>query len=315
MITEKKEKIKRIADTISKVFVGKEEVIRVMLTGFISGLHVLIEDVPGVGKTTLARTLAAGVGHDFSRIQFTPDLLPGDVVGMTVWSQEKKDFIYKKGAIMHQFVLADEINRASPRTQSSLLEAMQEESVTVDGRTYRLPEPFFVVATQNPSDFIGTFHLPESELDRFGISFSIGYPHIDDEREILSRFQTESPLTGLESVTGPGEILQIRKLVRLIFVSDKVKGFIIEIANRTRSNQYVRLGASPRASRHLQLAAQARAFLEGREFVIPEDIVEVTVPVLVHRIILSSQARMEGRTPGDIIEKILRECKIPTGLS
>jgi MoxR-like ATPase len=294
--------------------VGKQETVRTLLTGFISGLHVLIEDVPGVGKTTLARSLAAAAGLDFTRIQFTPDLLPGDITGMTIWDQEKKDFVYKPGAIMHQFVLADEINRASPRTQSSLLEAMQDQSVSVDGKTYRLPDPFFVVATQNPSDFIGAFHLPEGELDRFGMALSIGYPLTSDEKTILARFQTDTPLARLESIMSPREVSELRVEVKKVQIASAVKDFIIQIANKTRSSRFIRLGASPRASLHLQIAAQGYAYIDGRSFVIPEDVLAVAVPVLAHRIILSAEARMENKSAQSIVAQVLKECEIPTGV-
>jgi len=303
-----------IEESIKKVFVGKGDMIRLMLTGFISGLHVLIEDVPGVGKTTLARALSAGLGLDFSRIQFTPDLLPGDIIGMNVWNQVRNEFVFKSGAIMHQFILADEINRASPRTQSSLLEAMQEESVTVDGVTYALPDPFFVVATQNPSSFTGSFHLPEGEIDRFGISFSIGYPVEEDEREILRRFQDDDPITRIIPQTSSDEIKHVRALVRKVFVSDDIRDYIISITKSTRHNEYLFLGASPRSSQHLQRAAQGRAILEGRNFVIPEDVMELAVPVLAHRLILSAEAKMKGTTPEKAVEEIVEETTVPVGI-
>jgi MoxR-like ATPase len=308
------EKIQQVRDAIGAVFVGKKETIRTLLTGFVSGLHVLIEDVPGVGKTTLARSLAAAAGMDFTRIQFTPDLLPGDITGMTIWDQEKKDFVYKPGSIMHQFVLADEINRASPRTQSSLLEAMQDQSVSVDGRTYRLPEPFFVVATQNPSDFIGAFHLPEGELDRFGMALSIGYPMMSEEKTILGRFQADQPLAHVSPLLSPTEVAAMRAEVRKVQVADALRDFIIQISNKTRGNRFIRLGASPRASLHLQIAAQGFAFIDGRPFVIPEDVMAVAVPVLSHRIILSAEARMENKNAAAIIAQVLKECEIPTGI-
>lgn len=308
------ESINKLRESIAQVFVGRTETIRTLLTGFVSGLHVLIEDVPGVGKTTLARSLAAATGMDFTRVQFTPDLLPGDITGMTIWDQEKKDFVYKPGAIMHQFVLADEINRASPRTQSSLLEAMQDQSVSVDGRTYKLPEPFFVVATQNPSDFIGAFHLPEGELDRFGMAVSIGYPGQSEERMILARFQKDEPLTRLSPILGPADVTAIRAEVRTVQISDAIKDFIIQIANKTRGNRFIRLGASPRASLHLQIAAQGHAFIDGRAFVIPEDVMAVAAPVLAHRIILSAEARMENKSAPSIVAQVLKECEIPTGV-
>lgn len=307
-------KINRIIESISRVFVGKRDLVTILLNGFISSLHVLIEDVPGVGKTTLAKALSSSIGMDFTRIQFTPDLLPGDIVGMTVWSQEKRDFVYKEGAIMHRFILADEINRASPRTQASLLEAMQEGSVSVDGHTFRLPTPFFVVATQNPSDFTGVFQLPEGEVDRFGISFSIGYPTRDDEKEILKRFQVENPLEELQSVIKLAEILDIQRMVASLHTSDHIRDYIIDIVDKTRSNRYIRLGASPRAAQHLQRAAQGRSFLAGRTYLIPEDVKEMTASVLAHRLVLSSEARMSNKSAREILGEILKECKIPVRL-
>jgi MoxR-like ATPase len=306
--------INTIEEAIGKVFVGKRSVIRLLLTGFVSGLHVLIEDVPGVGKTTLARTLSASLGLDFSRIQFTPDLLPGDIVGMNVWNQVKNEFVFKTGAIMHQFILADEINRASPRTQSSLLEAMQEESVTIDGVTHRLPKPFFVVATQNPSTFTGSFHLPEGEIDRFGISFSIGYPGGEDEREILKRFQDDDPIQDIEPAASPEEIRNIRSQVRKVHVSDNIRDYIIAIIQQTRDSQALYLGASPRSSQHLQRASQGRAILGGRNYVIPEDVMELAVPVLAHRVILSAESKMQGRNPADIIKKLVEKTQVPVGI-
>ncbi len=306
--------IDRVREAVQSVFVGKDEIVHVLIAGFISGLHVMIEDVPGVGKTTLARTLAAAVGLDFARIQFTPDLLPGDITGVTVWSQEKRDFVYKQGAIMHQFVLADEINRASPRTQSSLLEAMQERTVSVDGRSYELPQPFFVVATQNPSEFVGTFPLPEGEMDRFGLSFSIGYPHRSEERQILNRFRNEDPLAELSAVAGPQEVVAIRGMVREVFVSAAVQDYIVEITRSTRQNPHVRLGASPRATQHLQLAAQAQALMSGRGFVVPEDVLSLAGAVLAHRIVLSNQARMEQKSAREVVDSLVGESPIPVGM-
>ena len=309
------EQMQTVATNISRVFVGKEAQIHTLLVAFSAGLHVLIEDVPGVGKTTLARCLAVSTGLDFGRIQFTPDLLPGDITGMTIWSPEKREFLYKEGALMHQFVLADEINRASPRTQSSLLEVMQEGSVTVDGTTHELPQPFFVIATQNPTSFLGAFPLPEGELDRFGVSFSLGYPEGEDEMEILSRFQEADPLQELQPVSTPETVLGARASIRRIHVDDKVKRFIADIASETRSSSHLKLGMSPRASQHLMLAAQAGAFFQGRDFVIPEDVLGMAPAVLAHRLILSGEARMEGINPRQIVSRILGKVKIPTGLN
>jgi MoxR-like ATPase len=315
LIAKKAEIVNRIINNITMVFVGKEYQIRILLIGFISGLHVLIEDIPGVGKTTLARCLAASVGLDFGRIQFTPDLLPGDIVGMTVWSNEKREFIFKEGAIMHQFILADELNRASPRTQSSLLEAMQEESVTVDGVTYKLIEPFFVVATQNPVTFVGSFLLPEAQVDRFGISFSIGY--LDEENEVvmLNRFQEKNPLLGLKSVAAPRDIIEIRKIVHNIRVDDTVKHFIVQMAAESRKSKNIKLGLSPRASQHLLLASQAEAFMKKRGYVIPEDVLKMAQPVLAHRLVLSAEAKIENKTSDMIISRIKQSVEIPTGIN
>jgi MoxR-like ATPase len=304
-----------LAANISRVFVGKEAQIHTLLVAFSAGLHVLIEDVPGVGKTTLARCLAVSAGLDFGRIQFTPDLLPGDITGMTIWSPEKREFVYKQGALMHQFVLADEINRASPRTQSSLLEVMQEGSVTVDGTTHRLPQPFFVIATQNPTSFLGAFPLPEGELDRFGVSLSLGYPDGDDEVEILSRFRDRDPLQDLEAVSTPGALLGTRESIRRIHVAEGIKRFIADIASATRTSARLKLGMSPRASQHLMLAAQGEALFQARDFVIPEDVVALAPAVLAHRLILSGEARMEGIRPQEVVSRVLGKVKIPTGLN
>jgi MoxR-like ATPase len=304
----------KIIDNIATVFVAKETQIRMMLIGFISGLHVLIEDIPGVGKTTLARCLASSIDLDFGRIQFTPDLMPGDVVGMTIWNQEKREFIYKPGAVMHQFILADEINRASPRTQSSLLEAMEEGAVTVDGVTHSLPEPFFVIATQNPVYFIGAFPLPEAQLDRFGISFSLGYPGGEDETEILTRFQVSNPFVSLKPVCSPEDITALRRTVREIYVDGKIKNFIIGLAGETRRNPKIKLGLSPRASQHLMLAAQTGSLLNGRDYVIPEDVLDMCQPVFAHRLVLSAEALMENRNSHQVVESIKSRIPIPTGI-
>ncbi|MFP4362974.1 MAG: AAA family ATPase [Spirochaetia bacterium] len=303
----------KLLQSVETVFVGKENEIELLFIGFLSGLHVLLEDIPGVGKTTLSRTIAISAGMDFGRIQFTPDLLPGDITGMTVWSQKKRDFVFKTGAIMHQFILADEINRASARTQASMLEGMQEHAVTVDGVTYKLPSPFFVIATQNPSSFAGTFLLPEAQVDRFGVSISLGYPNPQEEDRILHRFQESNPIHDLTPVSNTQEITEAQKAIHSVFVSPQVRKFVIDIAQRTRSNEYVRLGMSPRASRHLLLAAQSKAAITGRDFVIPEDVVAVTPSVLSHRLILTPEARLNNRTAKQIIDSILDKTPIPSG--
>ncbi|MBN1698537.1 MAG: MoxR family ATPase [Spirochaetales bacterium] len=302
-----------IRDNITSYFIGKRKQIDLMLTGFISGLHVLVSDIPGVGKTTMAKCLAASTGLSFARIQFTPDLLPGDIVGMNVWDTQKKEFIYKQGAIMSQFVLADEINRASPRTQSSLLEAMQDMTVSIDGKTHMLPRPFFVIATQNPVTFTGTFPLPEAELDRFGLSFSLGYASNSEEIDILGMKKSIGPFDALKPVTNPGEIVEIRHLVEEIHVSNEIKEYIIGLANRIRSSHYVKLGISPRSLQHLVAASQALALSREREFVIPEDVTELAIPVLAHRIILSTEAHMERKSEADILSDFLATMPVPAG--
>jgi MoxR-like ATPase len=304
----------KLQEQIAKVFVGKGNEIELLLAGFLSGLHVLIEDIPGVGKTTLARTLAVSAGLDYGRIQFTPDLLPGDITGVTVWSQESHDFVYKTGAIMHQFILADEINRASSRTQSALLEAMQERAVTVDGTTYPLMEPFFVVATQNPLNFAGTFQLPEGQLDRFGLALSIGYPAHDEEVTILDRFKEENPLEVLTPVISGDDVIDAREQIRHVRVDRKIKDFLVSIAGKTRQNRFLRLGMSPRSSQHLFLASQAAAYINGRDYVVPEDVLDMVTPVLRHRLILSAEARMENKTPEAIIQSVLDGMPVPAGI-
>ena len=300
--------------SIETVFVGKARSVHHLLLGFLSGLHVLIEDIPGLGKTTLAMTLARASGLDFGRIQFTPDILPGDILGMTVWSMEKREFIFKEGAIMHQFILADEINRASARTQSSLLEAMQEQTVTVDGRTFTLPEPFFVVATQNPSSFTGTFLLPESQTDRFGVSLSIGYPAAGEEVTILERFKVQNPIETVEPVTTGEVVTAFRNAVRLVHTDPKIDQFLVSIAEETRKSAKIRLGMSPRATQHLLLASQTNALTEGRDFVIPEDVLSSAHAVLPHRLILSAEAKVGSFTAGGVIDEALSKIPVPTGI-
>lgn len=305
----------RLRDEVKRAFIGEDTTIDTVLVGFLTGLNVLIEDIPGVGKTTLARSLARASGLDFARIQFSPDLLPGDVTGVTVWSQERREFVFKPGAIMRQFVLADELNRASARTQSALLESMQERSVTVDGTTYELPEPFFLIATQNPLQFAGTFRLPEGQLDRFGLSVSFGYPTAGQEVEIMDLIESSDPLASLSSVVTPEEIAAARETTRSVRVHNEIKQYLVAIAERTRRNRHVRLGMSPRASGHLLHAAQGMAAMQGRDFVIPEDVKDIATASLRHRIILSPEARMDEKSPVRVVEEVLEAIPLPTGLS
>lgn len=305
----------RLRDEVKRAFVGEDATIDTVLVGFLTGLNVLIEDIPGVGKTTLARSLARASGLDFARIQFSPDLLPGDVTGVTVWSQEQREFVFKPGAIMRQFVLADELNRASARTQSALLESMQEQSVTVDGATYDLPQPFFLIATQNPLQFAGTFRLPEGQLDRFGVSVSFGYPTAGQEIEIMDLIESRDPLASLSPVVTPDEIAAARETTRSVRVHREIKQYLVAIAERTRRNRHVRLGMSPRASGHLLHAAQGMAAMVGRDFVIPEDVKSIATAALRHRIILSPEARMDEKSPTRVVEEVLEAIPLPTGLS
>lgn len=303
-----------IEEEVARVVVGKPQAIRAILVALFAGLHVLIEDIPGVGKTTLAKTFARCTGLDFGRIQFTPDLLPGDIVGMTVWSPERQDFVFKQGAIMRQFILADEINRASARTQSSLLEAMQEGAVTVDGHTYPLEQPFFVIATQNPIQFAGTFVLPEGQLDRFGICVSLGYPNEKEEAAVLRRFRSENPIEHARAVCTPEALIAARKEAQETHLDPKIESYITAIASATRTSQYIRLGISPRGTLQLMRASQAFARLDGRDFVIPEDVVASTQYVIPHKLVLSEEARMEGTPASEIVARIVERIAKPDRL-
>lgn len=304
----------RATREIRKVFQGRDEPIQLLLTGLVAGLAILIEDIPGVGKTSLARALAATCGLDFGRIQFTPDLLPGDISGMTVWDQDKRSFRFKPGAIMHQFVLADEINRASARTQSALLEAMQENSVSVDGVTHPLPQPFFLVATQNPSDYSGTFFLPEAQLDRFGLGLSLGYPGPEHEKEIGRLIHQADPLDSLERVLTAEDIRDLRARARGVHIEDWIRDYLITLVTSTRQNDMFRTGVSPRAGQHLLRAAQARALMEGRDYVLPEDVRDLVLPVFAHRLVSSPQARLSGRTVEAELSRLVTETRLPSGL-
>jgi MoxR-like ATPase len=308
------ERVEELYAEVLKTFIGSREPVRTAIIGLATGLPVLIEDIPGVGKTTLARSLAAACSLDFGRIQFTPDLLPGDITGMTIWSQEKRDFIFKPGAVMHQFVLADEINRASARTQSALLEAMQEGSVSVDGVTYELPRPFFVIATQNPLSFAGTFQLPETQLDRFGFCLSIGYPDRDGEADIIAMGRSENPFEKVRPVMSAEDIEALRSAARGIRTERMVVDYVIRIAEATRISSLLKAGMSPRASLHLTRAGQAAALIDGRDYVLPEDIRALAVPVLAHRLTPSPDARMSGKSAAQVVADLVQKIPMPTGL-
>lgn len=299
-----------LRNEISKSFKGSDSTIDFSILGLLASLHVLIEDVPGVGKTTLAKALSQAAGLSFSHIQFTPDMLPGDVLGMNVWVPSKNEFVYKEGPIHSECILADELNRTSPRTQSAFLEAMQEGQVTVDGVTRNLPDPFFMIATQNPLSFTGTFQLPEAELDRFGLSFSIGYPAEDVEISILEK-KSDVKIT---AIADADTIRKARKIVNETKVSPAVQRYIIEIIRGTRDNPLIQLGASPRAAVFLQQAAKGKASMEGRDFVMPEDVGAVCSVVLPHRIILSPAARLENTDTRDAVSEVLSKIQIPAGV-
>jgi MoxR-like ATPase len=307
-----KEAAERIAENISRVIVGKGETIQNVLIALLCEGHVLIEDVPGVGKTLLARAVAKSIGCRFKRIQCTPDLLPSDVTGIYYFNQKESVFEFRPGPIIAHIVLVDEINRAMPRTQSSLLECMQEQQITVDLETVALPRPFLVLATQNPIELEGTFPLPEAQLDRFLLRVRMGYPDEAEEEMILTRFHEENPLDSLQSVVEAGEILELQKNCRRVYVEDTVRRYITSLTRATRDHDQVKLGASPRASLGLYLAAQARAAVQGRGYVIPDDVKSLATPVLAHRFIVKAEFRIKGKTQEAIVREILSAVSVPT---
>ena len=300
-----------VKTNIARVIVGKDEVVELLLIALFCEGHVLLEDVPGIGKTTLAKSLAKSLGCSFQRIQFTPDLLPSDITGVNVFNQKTGEFEYRPGPIVAQVVLADEINRAGPRTQSALLEAMEERQVTVDGVTRLLPRPFLVLATQNPIELEGTFPLPEAQVDRFFMRLAIGYPKEDEERAVLRRFRESNPLGDLAPVVDADEILNLHKTVRQMFVHPAVEEYIVRLARATRQHAAIQLGASPRGSLALYHATQAWAAIQGRAFVLPDDVKRLIQPVLGHRIITTSQARVRGRVVADILREISDQTPVP----
>jgi MoxR-like ATPase len=302
---------RKMRENIQKVIVGKDEVIDLTLVAVLAEGHILLEDVPGIGKTTLARSLAASLGCSFRRIQFTPDLLPSDVTGLSWFNQKQQEFEYRPGPIMSQVVLADEINRATPRTQSALLEAMQERQVTVDGASRPLPRPFLVMATQNPVELEGTFPLPEAQIDRFLLRIAIGYPTEKEENQILERFRLSDPLPGLEAVTSPEELIRLQGERRQVRVENSLRDYIVRVARATRDHEEVELGASPRATLALYQAAQAWAAIRGRDYVIPDDIKWMAPHVLTHRLMISPQAQLRGRQPEELVAGIVDTVPVP----
>ena len=301
----------RIIANVERVIVGKTEELKLASIALLSQGHVLIEDVPGVGKTMLARSLARSTGCTFKRIQFTPDLLPSDVTGVSIYNQKTTDFEFRPGPIMAQMVLADEINRATPKTQSALLEAMEEHQVTVDGTTHRLPSPFLVLATQNPIEYEGTFPLPEAQLDRFLMRIHLGYPGLAEEVMIMDRQQTRHPVEDLEQVTDAPEILFLQNAVREVYVDALIKHYIATLADATRKHEAAYLGASPRGSLALYRTSQARALLAGRDFVTPDDVKALAYVTLAHRVIVSPSAKVKGIGAGDIVQECMNRVPVP----
>jgi MoxR-like ATPase len=301
----------RVHENVQQVIVGKDEAIDLALVAILCEGHILIEDVPGIGKTMLARSLAASLGCTFRRIQFTPDLLPSDVTGINYFNQKAQEFEFRPGPVMSQVVLADEINRATPRTQSALLEAMQERQTTVDGETYFLPRPFLVMATQNPIELEGTFPLPEAQVDRFLIKLPIGYPTEEEEHAILLRFEREDPLEDLSSVTSPEELKSAQQQVREVRVEESVRGYVVKITRATREHKDIQLGSSPRGTLALYKSAQALAAIRGREYVIPDDVKLLAPYVLTHRILVSPATRLRGRMPSDVLMDVIETVPAP----
>lgn len=302
---------RRIRENIQKVIVGKDDVINLGIVAVLCEGHILIEDVPGIGKTTLARALSSSLGCTFKRIQFTPDLLPSDVTGLNIFNQKAQEFIFRSGPIISQVVLADEINRATPRTQSALLEAMQERQVTIDGVTHKLPRPFLVMATQNPVELEGTFPLPEAQIDRFLMRIVIGYPSEREENDILERFKIDDPLTSLDPVTTPVEIIDLQEERKKVRVEESVRDYIVRVSRATREHHEIELGASPRATLSLYQASQAWAAINSREYVLPDDVKTMAPHVLTHRLMISPQAQLRGRQPNELVADIVASVPVP----
>lgn len=301
----------KLVENISKVMVGKKQTIELLLVALIAEGHVLVEDVPGVAKTLLAKCLAKSMGGTFNRIQFTPDLMPADITGFNVYDQHSASFSFRPGPVITNVLLADEINRTIPRTQSSLLESMEERQVTVDGETHPLPIPFFVMATQNPIELEGTFLLPEAQLDRFLLKCSIGYPDEQEEFQMLQRFQQADPLQELASVVTLEDVTRMQQERKTIIISDPVRQYIIDIVRATRDHPAVQFGASPRGSLGLMRSGQALAGIRGRDYILPDDIKSLVIPVLTHRLIMKEQIRLRGESSKQIMESIIDRTPVP----
>jgi MoxR-like ATPase len=304
-------KLPGVISNVSKVIIGKKEVTEKILVALLSGGHVLIEDVPGVGKTTLVHAIARSIGCSFKRIQFTPDLVPSDITGLTVYNMKNGEFEYKQGPIVSNLVLADEINRSSPKTQSSLLEAMQEKQITVDGSTYKLPAPFMVLATQNPIEYEGTFPLPEAQLDRFTMRITMGYPNFIEEKKILSTYKEENPLNKIEAVVSQEEVALMKQEVEKVFVDESIQDYIIQITQLTRTHHDIYLGCSPRATLSLFNASRALAYIRGREYVIPDDVKELIYVTLAHRLMLKSEAKIQNKNENSVLAEIIKSVRVP----
>jgi MoxR-like ATPase len=300
-----------VTEQVGRVIVGKADQTRLLTVALLAGGHVLLDDVPGVAKTLLVRTVSASLGLAFSRIQCTPDLLPADIIGSTVFDQRSGAFEFRPGPVFANVVLADEINRATPRTQSAFLEAMEEQGVTVDGTTHALPRPFMVLATQNPVELRGTFPLPEAQLDRFLLRLRMGYPSATDETRMLERFRTGDPLAEVRPVVDAADLLAVRSATCSVYVAPDLERYIVALTAATRKSPLVRLGASPRASLALQRAAQALAALERRDFVVPDDVQALVVPVLAHRLLLARDAVIDGRATDDILRELVASVPVP----
>ncbi|MDE6746187.1 MAG: MoxR family ATPase [Oscillospiraceae bacterium] len=305
-------KIQALIDNIEKVIVGKRTPIVQTVAALLTGGHVLLEDVPGVGKTQLAAALAKSVNGSFNRVQMTPDIMPSDVTGFSMLNRETGDFEYRKGAAFCNFLLADEINRASPKAQSSLLEVMEERQVSIDGATYALPAPFMVIATQNPVETYGTYHLPEAQMDRFAMKISMGYPTASEESEILDRNENENPIIRIAAVLSTDDIIALQEQVKRVRASQNVKDYIISVSNATRSDEGIKLGVSPRGSIALYKSAKAWAFMDGRDFITPQDVKDCCVCTLAHRIMLSPKGKSMYETQENAFVKILERVPVPT---
>lgn len=303
--------IEQVLGNIEKVMIGKRDIAELSVVALLAGGHVLLEDVPGVGKTMMVKAIAKSIGAEFKRIQFTPDLLPSDVLGVSIYNPKNMEFEFRAGPIMGNIILADEINRTSPKTQSALLEGMEESSITVDGETRPIPQPFFVMATQNPIEYEGTYPLPEAQLDRFLFKLKMGYPSIDEEVEVLRRAKKEIPLDALETVISLEQLRELQKAVKEIAVSDSMKSYIVACATKTRTNPHVYLGVSPRGSLALMKSCQAYAMIQGRAYITPDDVQHLAPFVFCHRMIMRPEAKYEGVLPEEIIDRVLSEVSVP----